>query len=477
MKNNRMILLAISLIILCFTLTTTVSTISLSSVISDDSQEVSKLLATKIHDSITNELVKPITVGKTMANDIFLIDEIKNEHLHSTDEVEENFKLYLKNLKTNFNYESAFIVSDLSKKYYTYKGLNKIVDTENNPHDIWYKIFVDSNKQYDLDVDVDEVNKNQWTVFINARIEDSDKNFLGTCGVGVQMKSLQELFSKYEEEYNIKINLVNPAGLVQVDTDEINIEAAVLDTIEISADISPDFIYTPGKKKGTYTITKYIEDLGWFLVITDNHGMQHNLSSMLFWNFVAFAIIILILFVACRIIVYRETHLKTISEIDNMTGVYNRRAYENFLANLRQEKNLDKITVFVFDVNELKPTNDKYGHDAGDELIRAAATHIKQFSEEHGYTFRTGGDEFVTITNEELDAKYHIESFKSKIKTWKGVFVPELSISVGYATGNETTATIDEIIKHADRAMYRDKESYYQQSGRDRRRSSDTNRQ
>lgn len=469
MKKNRLILLAISLIILSFCLTTIVSIASLNSVISDDSEEVSKLLASKIHDSIKTELINPIAVGNAMANDIFLIDELKNEDSFNNN-TEEKLQKYLEKIREKFDYETAFLVSDKSKKYYSYKGLNKIIDVENNNHDIWYKIFTDSKKTYDLDVDTDEINKNNWTVFINVKIEDSDGNFYGVCGVGVQMKNLQELFSDYENEYKVKINLVNKDGLIQVDTDEINIESAVLDNIS-DTNISTDFTYTPGKVRGTYTVTKYISDLGWHLVVTDTHGLHKDLSYLLLWDLISLAVVLLVLIIALRIIVYRETHLKAISETDKMTDVYNRRAYENFLANLREEKNLEKITVFVFDVNELKPTNDKYGHDAGDELIRAAANHIKQFSEGHGYTFRTGGDEFVTITNKELDAQYHINAFKEKIKNWKGVFVPELSISVGYATATNSTTDIDEVIKHADRAMYRDKELYYQQSGKDRRRA------
>ena len=64
---------------------------------------------------------------------------------------------YLYTIKNELGYNTAFVVSENSRKYYTYEGLNKIVLPELDEHDIWYSIFLDGGKKYDFDVDTDEV--------------------------------------------------------------------------------------------------------------------------------------------------------------------------------------------------------------------------------------------------------------------------------------------------------------------------------
>lgn len=189
-------------------LSTTVSIYSQNLMAQNNEQEVDTLLAARIHDSINNELTKPIMVAQSMANDEFVIDFIKNkEQSLPKEEAVAILQKYLSRLKNRLSYEAAFVVSDKTKLYYTYKGFNKIVNTKNDHHDIWYQIFVDKNKDYDLDVDTDEMNANNWTVFLNARVLDDNREFLGVCGVGVQMLNLQQMLAQYEKQYGVKINL------------------------------------------------------------------------------------------------------------------------------------------------------------------------------------------------------------------------------------------------------------------------------
>ena len=83
------------------------------------------------------------------------------------------------------------------------------------------------------------------------------------------MPHLQTLLEQFENEYNIKINLVDYDGLVQVDTDESKIENSYLSTDNLSTDASENFIIE--KKKNQTFVTCYIRELDWFLVIQDYH--------------------------------------------------------------------------------------------------------------------------------------------------------------------------------------------------------------
>ena len=184
---------------LSFLLAIIVSIYSLTMLARENTKEIDSMLAYRIYDSISSSLNEPIIVSKTMACDEFLEDFLMSEEEMDEQEAVETVKRYLAGIKNGLKYDSAFLVSEKSHRYYTYEGLNKIVDPENDPHDVWYSHFIEKDKPYDLDVDADEVNHGQWTVFVNARIEDEEGKLIGVCGVGVQMTNLQELFQASEQ--------------------------------------------------------------------------------------------------------------------------------------------------------------------------------------------------------------------------------------------------------------------------------------
>lgn len=78
MKNRKMLLGTVLLIIISFVLTTLISVNSLNTVIEGNNEEMSKVLASKVYDSINNMLTEPIIVSQTMASDYFLIDSLRN---------------------------------------------------------------------------------------------------------------------------------------------------------------------------------------------------------------------------------------------------------------------------------------------------------------------------------------------------------------------------------------------------------------
>lgn len=290
MKSRKMLLWTVFLIIISFVLTTLISVNSLNTVIEGNNEEMSKVLASKVYDSLNNMLTEPIVVSQTMASDYFLIDPLRSKEFPG--EKEEKLITYLRTISDRMDYNSAFIVSEKSRSYYTQEGFNKIVSPETDEHDIWYSLFVESGKKYDFDVDTDEVHDNAWTVFINCRIEDDNGELLGVCGVSVVMTDLQDILCSFEEEYGVKINLVNSDGLVQVDTNMINIENAVLD-IDIS-DItnSKDYVYQQ-KDDGGYSVSKYVETLGWYLVVqSDGANNEQIYVSLIYKNVITFIIIL-----------------------------------------------------------------------------------------------------------------------------------------------------------------------------------------
>ena len=162
--------------------------------------------------------------------------------------------------------------------------------------------------------------------------------------------------------------------------------------------------------------------------------------------------------------------LSSISEISNtdeLTGCFNRRAYEEDVANLSSK---DQFIYVSMDVNGLKIVNDSKGHVAGDELLLGASSCMKQAYDPYGKVYRIGGDEFIAIlpVNREQFAWIKME-FDRIVNVWKGEHVKAMSISSGFISSSERQWTsIKELANIADIRMYEEKAMYYKKNGIDR---------
>lgn len=160
------------------------------------------------------------------------------------------------------------------------------------------------------------------------------------------------------------------------------------------------------------------------------------------------------------------------SNTDELTGFFNRRAYERDVEKLKTVPIPENLVYVSFDVNRLKNINDTLGHAAGDELIIGATTCIREAFGGYGKLYRMGGDEFVCLLAVDEDKLCEIEeTFRSAIASWHGKHVDSLTISYGIVLKkNHLEATVEEIAILADKAMYASKSEYYRQNGIDRRR-------
>lgn len=165
--------------------------------------------------------------------------------------------------------------------------------------------------------------------------------------------------------------------------------------------------------------------------------------------------------------------LLKLSSYDELTKLLNRHSYEEKIISIKENK-LENLTVALFDINELKATNDKLSHEAGDELIIGAANCLDSVFHSIGNCYRIGGDEFILIIeNDHADLQHHIDELKEKLDGWKGNLVKELHISAGYAysyeIANFTSQDVKALINIAEKRMYEDKANYYKTTGRERR--------
>jgi diguanylate cyclase (GGDEF)-like protein/PAS domain S-box-containing protein len=152
-----------------------------------------------------------------------------------------------------------------------------------------------------------------------------------------------------------------------------------------------------------------------------------------------------------------ENELLYLSNHDHLTGISNRRSFEEALIRLDTKQNLP-LSIIMCDVNGLKLVNDSFGHELGDTLLKCAAEIIKKICRKEDVIARIGGDEFIlllpkTSAQESVDIANQIKELASKEK----VANIELSISYGYDTKTTNKQSIVEIIANAENYMYRHK--------------------
>lgn len=152
-----------------------------------------------------------------------------------------------------------------------------------------------------------------------------------------------------------------------------------------------------------------------------------------------------------------QKEIEFLSYNDQLTGLYNRRFFEEELKRSNNSENLP-FTIVMADVNGLKLINDSFGHAVGDELLKKVSSVMLHGCGDNGIIARVGGDEFVILlprTNalETEEILKHISELASK----EEVASIKLSISFGFATKHHDEEDIFQILKKAEDFMYKKK--------------------
>ncbi len=209
------------------------------------------------------------------------------------------------------------------------------------------------------------------------------------------------------------------------------------------------------------------------LILHTEEAYRPGLSDFIRANYLPFMLLMILLGMCFAFLVALVGHrgrqrmiADRMAHTDQMTDLFNRRAYEEYVEKLGTEELEDDLTIAVMDINGLKYVNDHLGHSAGDELIIGLADCLKQtaadprLSEIRFRTYRTGGDEFVSFaTMTEEDGQKLNAVFEEKTAAWHGTYTKRLSIALGFVVRHEyPEASLAELISIADHRMYEDKE-------------------
>ncbi len=156
--------------------------------------------------------------------------------------------------------------------------------------------------------------------------------------------------------------------------------------------------------------------------------------------------------------------LEEMATKDFLTGLNNRRYFfatgKKLCANARR-RNLN-VGVAMLDIDHFKRVNDTYGHDAGDEVLKAVATTISGRFRESDVVARLGGEEFAVLTSnmEPAQAPEIFDRLRQAIQDLRvgfGQTVIPVTVSIGLCTG--PAGELDKLLNQADKLLYEAKNS------------------
>ncbi|NCB41416.1 MAG: transporter substrate-binding domain-containing protein [Clostridia bacterium] len=153
----------------------------------------------------------------------------------------------------------------------------------------------------------------------------------------------------------------------------------------------------------------------------------------------------------------QRRQIEYLSFHDALTGLYNRRFFEEEIKRLDMPRNYP-LTIVMADLNGLKLTNDAFGHHEGDKLLKQTADLFRTYLREEDIASRWGGDEFAILMPQTTteDAEKVIQKViqgGNKLNTGKGI----LSIAFGWETKTDSTMEIERAFMNAEEYMYKKK--------------------
>jgi diguanylate cyclase (GGDEF)-like protein len=154
---------------------------------------------------------------------------------------------------------------------------------------------------------------------------------------------------------------------------------------------------------------------------------------------------------------------RTAASTDHLTGLLNRRAFMENAQTLRKRlaRRGESVAVLMFDLDHFKSVNDRFGHSAGDEVLRLFARVTKASTRLDDIIGRFGGEEFIAIVPGDIEVAEKIaERVRTAFENAGAVIENQpiaATVSIGAASSYDAAMTVDALIAKADAALYRAK--------------------
>lgn len=266
------------IIIIGFSVTSVISYRSNMDTLKKEAESVTRLASEGMMYQIDAIFAQSIHISQTMAHDSFLINFLSQEKENLKNPAyTQNIKEYLSAYKKKYNYDSVFLVSMQTDRYYNFTGVDRIVD-HSIPENKWVRQFVASNNEFSLNIDNDKADHDTITVFVNCSVRNKNNDIVGIVGVGFKVNTVQAMLTKYEQQFAVQTFLMDENGVVQIssaghgatsDAFAQQTFAAVKNSLKKNNSDSSDIWYSANGVNG-YAVTRYLPAPNLYLVTDKN---------------------------------------------------------------------------------------------------------------------------------------------------------------------------------------------------------------
>jgi diguanylate cyclase (GGDEF)-like protein len=430
------------------------------------------LTSDNIYSEIQKDLVRPTFISSMMASDTFLRDWV----LDGEKDISQITK-YLDEIKKRYGTFASFYVSERTRNYYYPKGILKKISTDDT-HDVWYYRVRAMKQPYEISVDTDQSNRDALTIFINYHVYDYANEFLGVAGIGLTVDAVRKLIDSYQERYNRIVYFVDLKGDIALYSNHQNSPGENIRRIPGLQSQAEAILKTRSgsyqyKRDGRVHLlnVRFIPELDWYLFVEkmEDEALA-GIKRTLHMNLALCIVVTLVVLILTNVTINRyQRRLEEMATTDKLTGLANRQACELFAdqAVKLAKRNQEPLSAILIDVDHFKQVNDRYGHLAGDTVIRRLAEIIRDCLRESDFLCRWGGEEYLLLLKGcDLDrAQIIAENIRVTVREstiqHNDVGI-DITISLGVAEYRDRESNTL-MFARVDQALYRAKEA-----GRDR---------
>ncbi|MBF0354778.1 MAG: GGDEF domain-containing protein [Alphaproteobacteria bacterium] len=426
------------------------------------------LTSDNIYSEIQHDLLRPIFVSSMMANDTFLRDWVLAGEKDAT-----QITRYLNEIKTRYGAFTSFFISERTRNYYHANGILKTV-REDEPRDVWYFRVRQLTEPYEINVDPDMAHQDAMTIFINYRVFGYDQQYIGVAGVGLTVSAMRQLINNYQQKYGRIVYFVDKAGNIVFSGNDSGVTEESLMHREGMKEIATQVL---SAKRGDYQYeykghthlsnVRFIPDLNWYLVVekVEDEALT-GIRQTLYTNLaISLLVSLLILAAATYTVNSFQRRLELMATTDKLTGLANRQAYDLLMAQAMKDtqRTGEALSLALFDIDNFKTVNDRFGHLAGDHVITTVGELAKSSLRASDIVCRWGGEEYIVLLSKcsESDALHLAE--KMRVTIAQATITHEdkaiqTTASFGIAQYRPGD-THDTLLSRADHALYAAKDA------------------
>lgn len=420
------------------------------------------LTADNLYSEIQKDLVRPVVISSMMATDTFVRDWVL-----AGEEDEEVMIKYLREVRDRYGAFTSFFVSERSRTYYQTEGVLKRV-REGEARDAWYFRVRAMSVPYEINVDPDLANKDAMTIFINYRVLDYNKKFLGAIGVGIKLDAAREIINRYQQRYGRCIYFVDRQGTVTLVGEHPGINVpdihavpglgAIADTILGKGNGSFQYLNAAGEEQ-LLTI-RLLPELNWFLFVEGTaDAALEDIRRNLYVNFgLCLAITLIVVLVTSFTINRYQDRVESLITIDKLTGLANRQGLDMLIrqAMLEAVRSRDPLSALFIEVPEYKAVYLQHGPVVADVMLQGVANTLRDTLRASDIVARWSGNQFLVLLKNVAPENSAKVADKLRTAIAQGTFGPArvpvrtaIRVGAGLFRGGDTP---EELVARAEEA-------------------------